>query len=79
MPLRTLIIAVLVAAALSGCGRRGNLELPSEAVVVDESEATAQVPDGTSPLDPGSVATETQVEPEPPPPPRRRFFLDFLL
>jgi predicted small lipoprotein YifL len=78
MPIRTLIIVILAVAAISGCGRRGNLELPA-AAVVNEAPATALAADGVSPLDPGSTEPENQAEAQPAPPPRRRFFLDFLL
>jgi len=76
MPIRTLIILLLAAAAASGCGRRGNLEAPG-AAVAEDSTARALPSDGISPLDPGSSAAAEQAEPVPAP--RRRFFLDFLL
>src|SRR5262245_32022494 len=75
MALRTLIIVLLAVAALSGCGRRGNLEVPGEST---PAPSLYGAPLDVSPLDPGSV-------PAPPgqqelrPPARRRFFLAFLL
>ena len=78
MPIRTLIIIILALTAVTGCGRRGDLEAPG-AAVADESAARALPADGVSPLDPGSSVVGEQAEPEPAPPPRRRFFLDFLL
>ena len=69
MPIRTLIIIVLAAAVVSGCGRRGGLEAP---------EATAAGPQGVAPA--GTVAPADPPPPAAPPPePERRFFLDFLL
>ena len=74
MPVRTLIIALLAVAVLSGCGRRGGLEEPGAAPTAT-SPAPAGI--GTSPLDPGAPAVIS--EPAPQPTPKRRFFLDFLL
>jgi predicted small lipoprotein YifL len=86
MPIRTFIVVFLALVAVSGCGRRGGLELPDTA-------ATAQ-PDSTAPasavstLDPGSSPATDDLNPAPPPPaaeedsasaPKKRFFLDFLL
>ena len=65
MPIRTLIIVVLAAAVVAGCGRRGQLEAPDAAVVEPGPAAGA--------LDPALPA------PTPEPEPQRRFFLDFLL
>ena len=75
MPVRSLIIAVIVVAALTGCGRRGPLEEPGAAPAAPTSLAPAGT--GTSPLDPGAPAVIQ--EPAPQPSPKRRFFLDFLL
>lgn len=85
MPIRTLIIVILAVAALTACGRRGDLEPPG-AAAVDEG-APAQLPaDGISPLDPGSEPLDSDSQPvgeapetPPPTPQSRRFFLDFLL
>ena len=63
MPIRTLIIVVLAAAAVSGCGVRGPLEAPDA--------ATAEAP-AAGTLDAPAAAP-------PPEPAQRRFFLDFLL
>jgi predicted small lipoprotein YifL len=74
MPVRTLIIVLLAAAALAGCGRRGPLEAP------DARPAAGLVtapPTNVSPLDPGSTVVPVPREEQPAP--RRRFFLDFLL
>ncbi|MGH6922443.1 MAG: lipoprotein [Propylenella sp.] len=76
MPVRSLIIVVLAAVAVSGCGRRGGLEAPG---AVAEDTAQALPEDGISPLDPGSSVVGAPAEPQAAPPPRRRFFLDFLL
>ena len=65
MPFRTLIIVVLAAAIVSGCGRRGPLEAPDASVV--EPAPAAGVADAPAPAAP------------PEPEPQRRFFLDFLL
>ena len=74
MPVRTLIIVLLAVAAVSGCGRRGSLQVPGA-----EPAAVAGAPTtNASPLDPGSLVVEAPPE-QPPPPARRRFFLDFLL
>jgi hypothetical protein len=82
MPIRTLVILVLAAAALGGCGRRGSLEAPG--TVATDGTAPAPLSDGISPLDPGapapaSHAAPTGQLPAPPAQPKRRFFLDFLL
>ena len=78
MPIRTLIILALAVAAISGCGRRGDLEPPG-APVADDT-APVSLLDGISPLDPGApAATAVQPQLEPAPEPQRRFFLDFLL
>jgi hypothetical protein len=74
MPLRNLIIILLAAAALSGCGRRGGLEDPSAPPAVG---TPAPAGAGISPLDPGAPAIIQ--EPAAEPAPKRRFFLDFLL
>ena len=75
MPIRPLIIIVLAALLLGGCGRKGSLQEPgtpdaatlsatAEDVVPANAEAEANVPGGVE---------------SPPPAPPRRFFLDFLL
>ncbi len=76
MSVRSVLVVVLVAAALAGCGRRGDLEAPDTAAV---TSAPAQAPaNDASPLDPGSnPAPATQ--PPPPPPQARHFPLDFLI
>jgi predicted small lipoprotein YifL len=86
MPIRTLIIVLLAVAALSGCGRRGDLEPPEAAVAEQGAPAQALPADGISPLDPGSGPLDTDTQPvggapETPPPTHhnRPFFLDFLL
>jgi predicted small lipoprotein YifL len=74
MPIRTLILVALVAAALAGCGRRGALETPGE-------PETTLAPGGGSAaytLDAASPGAQER-EREQPPAPQRRFFLDFLL
>jgi predicted small lipoprotein YifL len=73
MPVRSLIILLVAAAVLSGCGRRGPLEDPGEPAAATPAPAGI----GTSPLDPGAP-TDIQ-EPAAQPAPRRQFFLDFLL
>jgi predicted small lipoprotein YifL len=75
MPVRSLIIVLLVAAALTGCGRRGGLEERGVAPAAATSPAPAGT--GASPLDPGAPGVIQ--EPAPPLAPKRRFFLDFLL
>jgi hypothetical protein len=80
MSIRLLIIVALAAVAVSGCGRRGDLEPPG--TVASESTAPAPLIDGISPLDPGAPPVAREQEEELPPPddqPKRRFFLDFLL
>jgi len=81
MPIRALILILLAALAVSGCGRRGSLEEPASVGAVSDDAAGA-AGTGVSPLDPGSrppgaapAATATPQQPAP----RRRFFLDFLL
>ena len=75
MPVRTLIIVVLAAAVLAGCGRRGALEDPG---VPPSAGAVAAPVTNVSPLDPGSTVVPVPKEQQPAAP-RRRFFLDFLL
>jgi hypothetical protein len=80
MSIRVAIIVALAAVAVSGCGRRGDLEAPG--TTVTESSAPAPLTDGFSPLDPGAPPVAREPEEELPPPddqPKRRFFLDFLL
>jgi predicted small lipoprotein YifL len=77
MPIRTMLIILLAAAILAGCGRRGSLEAPG--AVATEQSAVPLAPDGISPLDPGSNAFGAEDEPLPTSPPQRRFLLDFLL
>jgi predicted small lipoprotein YifL len=75
MPIRTLIILLLAASALVGCGRRGDLEPPN--AVTQTKGDKAPPASGISPLDPGSDSAEP-----PPPPaeaPKKHFFLDFLI
>jgi len=76
MPIRALIIVLLAVVALTGCGRRGNLEAP-KATVTDQSVETTLPADGISPLDPGS--NPAKEETPAPAPKKGRFFLDFLL
>ena len=78
MPVRRLFVVLLAVAALSGCGRRGDLEAPGAAPL---AAGAVQTPvSDASPLDPGSNAAPAQTPAPPPlPPPKRRFFLDFLL
>ena len=66
MPIRTLIIVVLAAAVVSGCGRRGPLEAPGASVVEPAPAA-------------GALDAPAPAAPPPEPEPQRRFFLDFLL
>jgi hypothetical protein len=54
MPIRSLIVLVLALAALSGCGRRGELEPAGtvETNAVPSSDASTAVPPGTVNLAP---------------------------
>jgi predicted small lipoprotein YifL len=88
MPTRTLIALLVVAAALSGCGRRGPLEPPPRAGAVSSEPAIPSArPEGVSPLDPGSSPDDSIIpreqnanrEPGAPAAPKKHFFLDFLL
>ena len=67
MPIRTLIIVVLAAAVIAGCGRRGPLEAPDAAAVEVPAPAA------------GALDAPAPAAPPPEPEPQRRFFLDFLL
>jgi predicted small lipoprotein YifL len=73
MPLRTLILVALVAAAVAGCGRRGSLDAPGETTTLAPGAGSA-----STTLDTASPGAQ-EPEPAQPPAPERRFFLDFLL
>lgn len=87
MPIRTLIVVLLALVAVSGCGRRGSLQLPDTAATAQP--ASTAPASAVSPLDPGSSpATDDVIPAAPPPvpdeepapaPQKKRFFLDFLL
>jgi predicted small lipoprotein YifL len=72
MPIRTLLIAALIACAVSGCGRRGALE---------ETGVPETAPD--QPSDPsafgGFLPASEAPTPAPPRAPERGFILDPLL
>ncbi len=82
MPIRSLLVLLIVAAmALAGCGRRGSLEAPDRADAVSNpaQQTTSPVPGEpllTGPLSPGA---QEPAEARPTTAPERRFFLDFLL
>lgn len=72
MPIRTLIIAALVASALSGCGRRGALEDAGIPETAPEQQAGPAVFGGFLP-------SGAELDEPPQPGPQRRFILDPLL
>jgi predicted small lipoprotein YifL len=80
MPLRTLLIVLIAVAALSGCGRRGDLEAPGATTTAAPGTPATPAPPGggISPLDPGSAGKGETVTP-PDQAPKKRFLLDFLL
>jgi predicted small lipoprotein YifL len=70
---RMLMLAAMIAAAgLAGCGRKGALDPPPTAAITDPQ----QVPPGAPP---NAQTAQAQPAAPPPPPPRRWFPLDFLL
>lgn len=84
MPIRALIIVVLAAAMLAGCGRRGGLEYPKQPeTTIAPTAGDADVAPGsdatTANASPGSQSPEAAITPRAPGKPKRRFFLDFLL
>lgn len=81
MPVRALLLIVLAAVAVAGCGRRGPLEEAPSASAVVESDAPVPAGAGISPLDPGSGApADASASPGAQQSARpRRFILDFLL
>ncbi|MBA3518608.1 MAG: lipoprotein [Rhizobiales bacterium] len=86
---RGLIVLLLAAVALSGCGRRGALEDPGrdEAVLPLPPSGAVLVPAAPndaaagklSTLDPGSPGAQEQAEATPDAAPARRFLLDPLI
>jgi predicted small lipoprotein YifL len=70
-----LLVAVIAAAGLSGCGRKSGLDLPPSAAITDPQVA----PPGTAPNGQPVPAQSAQAAPSSPPAPPRRFLLDFLL
>jgi predicted small lipoprotein YifL len=81
MPIRRLMILLLAATLLSGCGRRGPLEPPdrAESVANPVEQATSPVPGDPLLTDPVSPGAQEPAEARPDTAPRRRFLLDFLL
>lgn len=86
MPIRTLIIVVVAAALVAGCGRRGALEAPDgpDATLTPGIAETSLAPGSDLPAEEldaaegGVPLADTQVNEEPVPR-KGRFFLDFLL
>jgi predicted small lipoprotein YifL len=72
-----LLAAMIAAAGVAGCGRKGSLDLPPTASITDPQSAPPGAP-GASPNQ-AAAAPGTQTTPPPPPPPRRWFLFDFLL
>jgi predicted small lipoprotein YifL len=77
-----LLAAVIAAAGLAGCGRKGGLDLPPTATLTDPQ----QQPDQSRPLGsqadssaPSLLAPQPAPQPAPPPAARKSFPLDFLL
>ena len=79
MQLRTLIVLVILACCLSGCGRRGSLEAPSAPETTVAPESVAETP--SAPALGDLLPASGPEDPEVPPVrgPDRPFFLDFLL
>ena len=78
MPIRSAFIVLVIAvAALSGCGRRGDLQLPHAGATATQEE-TPSTPTAVSPLDPGSGQHDDTTSKHAIPP-KKHFFLDFLL
>jgi predicted small lipoprotein YifL len=75
MPIRPLIIIVLAALLLGGCGRKGSLEEPGAA----DAATLPAVADDVVPANAEAEANEAGGVESPPPAPARRFPLDFLL
>jgi predicted small lipoprotein YifL len=74
-----LLAAMIAAAGLSGCGRKGGLDLPPTASITDpQNPPAAPGGQGASPNHPAGQPV-AQTAPPPPPPAKRWFPLDFLL
>lgn len=76
---RLALTAVLLATALTACGRKGPLDLPPQAQAAADARATEEQRD----LGPGSVIDQANRErirePDTPRGPKRKFILDPLL
>lgn len=68
------ILAVMLALALAGCGRKGPLEAPTAAVPTAEETKKVEEKAVVSPMPKQPVETKT-----PPAVPNKPFFLDFIL
>ena len=72
--LKTPMLALMMALALAGCGRKGPLEAPTTAVPTAEETKKADEKAVLSPMP--KQQAETKVQPEAP---KKPFFLDFIL
>jgi predicted small lipoprotein YifL len=72
-----LLAAMIAAAGLSGCGRKGGLDLPPTASIADQQNPGATP--GAQGGPPNHAAAQPTPPPPPPPPPRTGFLLDFLI
>ena len=82
MSIRAALILLVVAAMLSGCGRRGALEAPArpESVAIPAVTSPAPVPGAEGPLlDPESPGSQEPAQDRPADAPDRPFFLDPLI
>ena len=78
MPLRILILALIAATALTGCGRRGSLEAPGEPETV-AAPAPLEPPGSTPAAATASPGATEPPETAPVGAPERHFFLDPLI
>jgi predicted small lipoprotein YifL len=77
-----LLAAIIAAAGLAGCGRKGGLDLPPTAALTNPQQPPDQSPSLGSQSDssaPSLLAPQPAPQPAPPPPARKGFLLDFLL
>jgi predicted small lipoprotein YifL len=77
-----LLAAMIAAAGLAGCGRKGGLDLPPTATLTNPQQQPDQSPSLGSQSDssaPSLLAPQPAPQPAPPPPAKKGFLLDFLL
>jgi predicted small lipoprotein YifL len=73
-----LLAAIIAAAGLAGCGRKGGLDLPPTAALTNPQQPPSLGSQSDSSA-PSLLAPQPAPQPAPPPPARKGFLLDFLL